>query len=36
MLAYPTVPWTWNVALFVGPVIVLIVLTAKGFLYMPL
>ncbi|KAL7416666.1 OPT oligopeptide transporter protein-domain-containing protein [Mrakia frigida] len=36
MLAYPTVPWQWNVALFVIPVIILICLTATGILYMPI
>ncbi|KAF5365874.1 hypothetical protein D9757_011049 [Collybiopsis confluens] len=33
---YPPVPLWWNLALFVLPLIVLVVLTAKGVLYMPI
>ncbi|KAJ3821045.1 OPT oligopeptide transporter protein-domain-containing protein [Lentinula raphanica] len=33
---YPAVPIWWNLVLFIIPVIILIVLTAKGVLYMPI
>ncbi|KAJ3730361.1 OPT oligopeptide transporter protein-domain-containing protein [Lentinula raphanica] len=33
---YPAVPIWWNIALFVIPFIILIILTAKGVLYMPI
>ncbi|THU87096.1 OPT superfamily oligopeptide transporter [Dendrothele bispora CBS 962.96] len=33
---YPSVPLWWNVALFIIPLIILTVLTAKGVLYMPI
>ncbi|KAJ3821044.1 OPT oligopeptide transporter protein-domain-containing protein [Lentinula raphanica] len=33
---YPAVPTWWNIALFVIPFIILIILTAKGVLYMPI
>jgi len=33
---YPPVPLWWNLALFIIPVIILIILTAKGVLYMPI
>ncbi|KAJ3886081.1 OPT oligopeptide transporter protein-domain-containing protein [Lentinula edodes] len=33
---YPAVPIWWNFVLFIVPVIILIILTAKGVLYMPI